>query len=60
VKTVTPREDFSFAPVQFFMFDGDSFVVECSTGSDGRVNLFEVAKESGNRLARECHEEPHA
>ena len=36
----------------FYAFYGDSFKVECPTGSGNHVNLFEVAREISNRLIR--------
>ena len=40
------------ALLHFYTFYGDSFRVECPTGSGRRMNLFEVAKEIAVRLTR--------
>jgi len=40
------------ALLQFYLFYGDNFKVECPTGSGNRMNLFEVTKEISNRLQR--------
>jgi hypothetical protein len=40
------------ALMQFYTYYGDSFKVECPTGSGNLMNLFEVSKELGRRLAR--------
>jgi hypothetical protein len=37
---------------QFYLYYGDSFTVECPTGSGQRMNLFEVSRELANRLTR--------
>lgn len=39
------------ALLQYFAYYGDSFQVECPTGSGKLMNLFEVAKELGTRLS---------
>ena len=39
------------ALVQYYMFYGDSFKVECPTGSGKFMTLFEVSKEISSRLA---------
>jgi hypothetical protein len=39
------------ALLQFYLYYGDSFKVECPTGSGKMMNLFEVAHEISNRLA---------
>jgi hypothetical protein len=39
------------ALLNFHLYYGDSFKVECPTGSGRMMNLFEVAKEIGDRLA---------
>jgi hypothetical protein len=39
------------ALLNFFTYYGDSFKVECPTGSGRMMNLFEVAKEIADRLA---------
>jgi hypothetical protein len=38
------------ALLQYHLFHGDAFQVECPTGSGRQMNLFEVAKEISNRL----------
>jgi mannosylglycerate hydrolase MGH1-like protein len=38
------------ALLQFYLYYGDSFKVECPTGSGKMMNLFEVAREISNRL----------
>ncbi len=40
------------ALVQFYLYYGDSFKVECPTGSGRQMNLFEVAQEIASRLSR--------
>ena len=40
------------ALLQFYLYYGDNFKVECPTGSGRMMNLFEVAKEIADRLAR--------
>jgi hypothetical protein len=40
------------ALLQFYAFYGDTFRVECPTGSGRQMNLFEVAREIGRRLSR--------
>ena len=40
------------ALINFYLYYGDSFKVECPTGSGRLMNLFEVAREIANRLAR--------
>jgi len=40
------------ALLQFYLYYGDSFRVECPTGSGRQMNLFEVAKEISERLQR--------
>jgi hypothetical protein len=37
---------------EFYLYYGDSFKVECPTGSGNLMNLFEVSREIGNRLTR--------
>jgi hypothetical protein len=39
------------ALLQYFLFYGDTFRVECPTGSGRMMNLFEVAEEIGRRLS---------
>jgi hypothetical protein len=40
------------ALLQFYLYYGDNFKVECPTGSGKMMNLFEVAKEIADRLSR--------
>ncbi|HMF99519.1 MAG TPA: hypothetical protein VKE96_34705 [Vicinamibacterales bacterium] len=40
------------ALLQYYMYYGDDFTVECPTGSGRRMHLFDVAKEIAARLAR--------
>ena len=40
------------ALLQFYLYYGDNFKIECPTGSGRMMNLFEVAKEIAERLAR--------
>ncbi|HTN53500.1 MAG TPA: hypothetical protein VML50_13920, partial [Anaeromyxobacter sp.] len=40
------------ALLNFYLFYGDGFRVECPTGSGRMMNLFEVAKELAGRLSR--------
>jgi hypothetical protein len=40
------------ALLNFYMYYGDNFKVECPTGSGKMMNLFEVAKEIADRLSR--------
>jgi hypothetical protein len=40
------------ALMQFYLYYGDNLKVECPTGSGTWMNLFEVAREIGNRLTR--------
>jgi hypothetical protein len=40
------------ALLQFYLYYGDNFKVECPTGSGKMMNLFEVSKEIADRLAR--------
>jgi Mannosylglycerate hydrolase MGH1-like glycoside hydrolase domain len=40
------------ALLQFYLYYGDNFKVECPTGSGKLMNLFEVAREISARLAR--------
>ena len=39
------------ALIQFYLYYGDNFKVECPTGSGRMMNLFEVSQEISNRLA---------
>jgi hypothetical protein len=38
------------ALLSFYLYYGDNFKIECPTGSGRNMNLFEVAREIGNRL----------
>ena len=40
------------ALLSYYLFYGDSFKIECPTGSGNQMNLFEVAREIANRLTR--------
>lgn len=40
------------ALLNFYLYYGDSFKIECPTGSGRLMNLFEVSKEIANRLTR--------
>ena len=40
------------ALLQFYLYYGDNFKVECPTGSGNMMNLFEVSRELGRRLER--------
>jgi Glycosyl hydrolase family 63 C-terminal domain len=40
------------ALLQYYLYYGDNFKVECPTGSGRTMNLFEVSKELASRLAR--------
>jgi hypothetical protein len=40
------------ALLQYYLYYGDKFKVECPTGSGRMMNLFEVSKELSSRLAR--------
>jgi hypothetical protein len=40
------------ALLNLYLFYGDSFTIECPTGSGNMMNLFEVAKEISDRLSR--------
>ena len=40
------------ALLRLYAFYGDSFLIQCPTGSGNYMNLFEVAQELGNRLTR--------
>jgi hypothetical protein len=40
------------ALLQFYLFYGDNFKIECPTGSGKLMNLFEVAREISDRLTR--------
>jgi hypothetical protein len=40
------------ALLQYYLYYGEAFKVECPTGSGRMMNLFEVSKEIGDRLTR--------
>ncbi|MRR35248.1 glucosidase, partial [bacterium] len=40
------------ALIQYYLYYGDNFKIECPTGSGRMMNLFEVAREISNRLTR--------
>jgi hypothetical protein len=40
------------ALMQYYLYYGDSFNIECPTGSGRQMNLFQVAREISQRLAR--------
>jgi hypothetical protein len=40
------------ALLSFYLYYGDSFKIECPTGSGRQLNLFDVAREIANRLTR--------
>ena len=40
------------ALLQYYLYYGDNFTIECPTGSGNSMNLFEVAREIANRLTR--------
>jgi hypothetical protein len=40
------------ALMHYFAYYGDNFKIECPTGSENLMNLFEVAREIANRLTR--------
>ena len=40
------------ALLQFYLYYGDNFKIECPTGSGNLMNLFEVAQEISDRLTR--------
>jgi hypothetical protein len=39
------------ALLQYYLYYGNSFTIECPTGSGKQMNLYEVAKEIGQRLS---------
>jgi hypothetical protein len=47
------------ALLQFYLYYGDGFKVECPTGSGKMMNLFEVAKEIADRLERIFEKDEH-
>src|SRR5215813_14540481 len=40
------------ALMQYYLYYGDNFKIDCPTGSGNSMNLFEVAREIANRLTR--------
>ena len=38
--------------IQYYLYYGDNFKIECPTGSGNLMNLFEVSRELSSRLAR--------
>jgi hypothetical protein len=40
------------ALLQYYLYYGDNFRIECPTGSDNLMNLFEIAREIASRLTR--------
>ena len=42
------------ALLNFYEYYGDTFTIECPTGSGNMMNLFEVAREISDRLTRIC------
>jgi hypothetical protein len=40
------------ALLQYYLYYGNSFTIECPTGSGNQMNLYEVADEIGSRLTR--------
>jgi len=40
------------ALLQYYLYYGDNFIIECPTGSGRMMNLFQVSKEIANRLTR--------
>ncbi|HSD57510.1 MAG TPA: hypothetical protein VLB04_04960 [Methanotrichaceae archaeon] len=47
------------ALLNFYLYYGDNFKVECPTGSGKMMNLFEVSKEIADRLARIFQRDEH-
>jgi hypothetical protein len=47
------------ALLQFYLYYGDNFKVECPTGSGKMMNLFEVSKEIADRLAQIFQRDEH-
>ena len=40
------------ALLQYYLYYGDAFTIECPTGSGEQMNLYEVAEEIGKRLSK--------
>jgi hypothetical protein len=47
------------ALLNFYLFYGDNFKIECPTGSGQMMNLFEVSKEIADRLSRTFTRDEH-
>ncbi len=47
------------ALLQFYLYYGDNFKIECPTGSGKMMNLFEVSKELSDRLTRTFLRDDH-
>ena len=47
------------ALLQFYMYYGDNFKIECPTGSGKLMNLFEVSEEIADRIARIFSRDEH-
>jgi hypothetical protein len=47
------------ALLQYYLYYGDDFTVECPTGSGVRMNLYQVAEEIGRRLANMFLKDPN-
>jgi hypothetical protein len=47
------------ALLNFYLYYGDSFKIECPTGSGKMMNLFDVGKEIGGRLTRIFTQDEH-
>jgi hypothetical protein len=47
------------ALLQFYLYYGDNFKIECPTGSGKMMNLFEVSKEISDRLTRTFLKDEH-
>jgi hypothetical protein len=46
------------ALLNFYLYYGDNFTIECPTGSGKRMNLFEVSKKIANRLIKTFLRDP--
>ena len=47
------------ALLQFYLYYGDNFSIECPTGSGKMMNLFEVSRELADRLSRIFLQDEH-
>jgi hypothetical protein len=47
------------ALINFYLYYGDNFKIECPTGSGNMMNLFEVSKEIADRLAKTFLRDEH-